>query len=125
MPANKTRTIVWQALSWPSMVIHRHMVDDGVYGHGLAVGKTDQDIPFAVEYYLALTMDWQIKEVSIKSLLGEREINLVHKDYQWYDGKGQLLSEFDGVEMVDISISSQIRCQSNNCALMENHRKST
>ncbi len=99
------RTIVWQALSWPSMVVHRHRVDDGVYGHGIAAGKTDQDIPFAIEYRVALTIDWRIKEVSIRSLLDERVINLVHKDHEWYDGTGQLLSEFDGVELVDISIS--------------------
>jgi hypothetical protein len=58
----KTRTIVWQALSWPSLVVHRHTVNDGVQGHGLVVGKTDQDIPFAVEYLVTLTSDWKIKK---------------------------------------------------------------
>lgn len=105
MAMNKTRTIVWQALSWPSTVIHIHTLDDGIHGHGLAVGKTDKDIPFAMEYDLALTVDWGIKEVSIKSLLDERAIRLVHTGKQWYDAEGKHLAEFDGVEMVDISIS--------------------
>jgi hypothetical protein len=29
----------------------------------------------------------------------------MHKGDQWYDGAGQHLTEFDGVELVDISIS--------------------
>ena len=105
MAMGKTRTIVWQALSWPSTVVHTHTIDDGIHGHGLAVGKTDGDIPFAMEYDVALTADWNIKEMSIKSLLDERAIRLVHKDGQWYNGAGQHLAEFDGVELVDISIS--------------------
>jgi hypothetical protein len=64
MAMDKTRTIVWQALSWPSTVIHTHTVNDGIHGRGLAVGKTDADIPFAMEYDVALTMDWNIKEMS-------------------------------------------------------------
>lgn len=105
MVMDKTRTIVWQALSWPSTIIHTHTVDDGINGHGLAVGKTDNGIPFAIEYEVALTANWDIKEVSIKSLLDERIIKLVRKGDQWYDGTGKHLVEFDGVEMVDISIS--------------------
>ncbi|MHC1754158.1 MAG: putative glycolipid-binding domain-containing protein [Methanosarcina sp.] len=105
MAMNKTRTIVWQALSWPSTVVHTHTVNEGIHGHGLAVGKTDRNIPFAMEYDVTLMADWNIKEVSIKSLLDERVIKLVHKGYQWYDGAGQHLAEFDGVELVDISIS--------------------
>jgi len=105
IPIGKTRTIVWQALSWPSTVVHTHTLDNGIYGHGLAVGKTDTDIPFAIEYYLALTIDWDIKEVLIKSLLDERVIRLIHIGNQWYNGEGQHLTEFDGVELVDISIS--------------------
>jgi hypothetical protein len=58
-----------------------------------------------MEYDLALTADWGIKEVSIKSLLDERAIRLVHSGNQWYDAEGQHLAEFDDVEMVDISIS--------------------
>lgn len=87
------------------MVVHTHTVGNGIYGHGLAVGKTDSDIPFAMEYDLTLTADWDIRVVSIKSLLDERAIRLVHKGDQWYDGAGQHLAEFDGVELVDISIS--------------------
>jgi hypothetical protein len=105
MAIDKTRMIVWQALSWPSTVIHTHTVGDGIHGHGLAVGKTDGDIPFAIEYDFALTTDWNIKEVSIKSLLYERAIRLVHKGNQWYDDAGRHLPEFDGVDLVDISIS--------------------
>ncbi len=105
MAKDKRRTIVWQALSWPSMVVHTHTVDEGIYGHGLAVGKTDGDIPFAMEYNLELTADWDIREVSIKSLLDERAIRLVHKGDKWYNGAGQHLTEFDGVELVDVSIS--------------------
>jgi hypothetical protein len=33
-------------------------------------------------------------------------IKLLHKDNQWYDGTGQHQSEFDGVELVDFSIST-------------------
>lgn len=105
MAINKTRTVVWNALSWPSTVIHTHTIDDGIHGHGLAVGKTDLNIPFAMEYDLALTVDWGIKEVFIKSLLDERVINLFHRGKQWYDVDDQHLTEFDGVELVDISIS--------------------
>ncbi len=101
----KAQTIVWQALSWPSTVVHTHTVSDGNNGHGLAIGKTDGDIPFAMEYNLMLTMDWDVRELFIKSLLDERAIRLVHKGDQWYDGSGQHLMEFDGVELVDISIS--------------------
>ncbi|MEN4017835.1 MAG: hypothetical protein PQ968_05225 [Methanobacterium sp.] len=49
-------------MSWPGMGVYRHTVDGDIYGHGLAVGKTDQNIPFAVEYHVALTTDWRIKE---------------------------------------------------------------
>jgi uncharacterized protein len=105
MAMDKKRMIVWQALSWPSTVIHTHTVGDGIHGHGLAVGKTDGDIPFAIEYDLALTADWDIKEGSIKSLLDDRFIKLVHKGNQWYDGADHHLVEFDGVDLVDISIS--------------------
>ncbi|MGF7118621.1 putative glycolipid-binding domain-containing protein [Methanobacterium oryzae] len=105
MAMNKTRTIVWQALSWLSTVIHTHIADNGFHGHGIAVGKTDGDIPFAMEYDIKLEVDWNIKELSIKSLLDERVIKLVHKDNQWYDGSGQHLKEFDDVGFVDISIS--------------------
>ena len=28
------------------------------FGYGMAVGKTDQKIPFAVEYQIVLTTDW-------------------------------------------------------------------
>ena len=105
MAMDKTRTIVLQALSWPSTVVHTHTVDDGINGHGLAIGKTDGDIPFAMEYDVLLTADWEIKEVLIKSLLDERAIRLVRKGDQWYDGASQHLAEFDGVELVDISIS--------------------
>ncbi len=105
MAMDKTRTIVWQALSWTSTVVHTHTVNDGIHGHGLAVGKTDSDIPFAMEYDVVLTADWDIKEVSIESLLDERSIRLAHKGNQWYDGSDQHLVEFDGVELVDISIS--------------------
>jgi uncharacterized protein len=101
----KTSTIVWQALSWPSTVIHTHTVDNGIYAHGLAVGKTDANIPFAIEYNLILTINWDIKEMLIKSLLDERVIQLVHAGNQWYDGKGQHLAEFEEVDLVDISIS--------------------
>ncbi|WP_269849465.1 putative glycolipid-binding domain-containing protein [Methanosarcina horonobensis] len=105
MVTDKTRTIVWQALSWPSTVVHIHKVNAGINGHGLAVGKTDNCIPFAIEYEVALTANWDIKKVSIKSLLDERIIKLVHKGDQWYDAMGKHLVEFDGVKMVDISIS--------------------
>lgn len=105
MATDKRRMIVWQALSWPSMVVHTHTVGNGIYGRGLAVGKTDGDIPFAMEYDLTLTADWDIMEVSIKSLLDERAIRLVHEGDQWFDGDGQHLEKFDGVELVDISIS--------------------
>lgn len=105
MATDKTRTVVWQALSWPSTVVHTHTVDRGIYDHGLAVGKTDCDIPFAMEYDLALTMGWDIRDVSVKSLLDDRAIRLVHRGERWYDGAGQHLREFDGVELVDISIS--------------------
>lgn len=105
MATNKTRTIVWKALSWPSMVVHTHTVNDSIHSHGLAVGKTDKDIPFAMEYDMALTADWGIKEVSIKSLLDARVIKLLQRGKQWYDANGEHMAEFDGMEMVDISIS--------------------
>ncbi|MDQ1275564.1 MAG: uncharacterized protein QG610_1138 [Euryarchaeota archaeon] len=105
MVINKTGTIVWQALSWPSTVVHTHTVNDGIFGHGMAVGRTDRGIPFAMEYDVVLTKDWDIKEVSIKSLLDERIIKIVHKGDQWYDCEGKHLAEFEGVELVDISIS--------------------
>jgi len=105
MAIGKTRTIVWQSLSWPGTVIHTYIADNGFHGHGIAVGKTDDDIPFAIEYDMKLEVDWNIKELSIKSLLDEKVIKLVHKDNQWYDGSDQHLKEFDGVEFVDISIS--------------------
>lgn len=105
MAMDKTRTIVWQAMSWPSTVVHTYTVNDGIYGHGLAVSKTDSNIPFAIEYEIILAQDWDIKGLSIKSLLDERVIKLVHKGDQWYDGTGKHLAEFDGVELVDISIS--------------------
>lgn len=99
------RTIVWQALSWPSMIVHTHTVHDDIRDHGLAVGKTDSGIPFAIAYDLALTANWDIREVAIKSLLEERTITLVHRGDQWFDGEGRHLAEFDGVELLDISIS--------------------
>ncbi|HWR25394.1 MAG TPA: putative glycolipid-binding domain-containing protein [Methanosarcina sp.] len=102
---NKARTIVWQALAWQSTVVHTHKVNEDIRGHGFAIGKTDGNIPFAMDYDLALTADWNIKEMSVKSLLDERAIRLVHEGDQWYDGKGQYLPEFDGIEFVDISIS--------------------
>jgi hypothetical protein len=102
---DETRVIVWQALVWQSTVIHIHTVNEGIHGHGFAVGKTDNNIPFAMEYDMALTEDWNIKEMSIKSLLDERFIVLMHEDKQWYNDKGQHLNEFDGIEFVDISIS--------------------
>lgn len=105
MTINKTRTIVWRALSWPSLVIHTHRVDECIYDHGLSVGKTDKDVPFAMEYDMTLTADWEVREVSIKSLLDERTIRLVHRDEQWHDGFGRRLAGFDGVELIDISIS--------------------
>jgi hypothetical protein len=105
MVIDKTQKIVWQALSWPSTVVHTHMVNDGIHGHGLAVGKTDGDIPFAMEYYMAMMEEWNIKEVSIKSLLDGRAIRLVHKGNKWHDSTCKHLPEFDGVELVDISIS--------------------
>ncbi len=87
------------------MVVHTHAVDGGILGHGLAVGKTDRCIPFAIAYDLALTANWDIREVAIKSLLDGRTIRLVHRGNQWHDGEGKHLAEFDGVELVDISIS--------------------
>jgi len=102
---DKTRTIVWQALSWPSTVVHTHTIDNYIHGHGLAVGKTDSNIPFAMEYDLALSAGWDIREMSIRSLLDKRIIKLVHEGNQWYNGEGKHLAEFDGVELVDISIS--------------------
>ncbi|MCM1566422.1 MAG: putative glycolipid-binding domain-containing protein [Dehalobacter sp.] len=102
---DKTETIVWQALSWPSTVVHTHSVSKGIYGHGLAVGRTDRGIPFAMEYDIALTEDWDIKEVWIRSLLDEHVIKLLRRGDRWYDGKGKHLAEFEGVELVDISIS--------------------
>ncbi|MCC4771454.1 hypothetical protein FXV91_15180 [Methanosarcina sp. DH2] len=105
MVMDKKRMIVWQALSWPSTVVHTHTVDKGINGYGLAVGKTDHNIPFAMEYDMELTIGWDIKEVSIKSLLDDRFIKLVRKSNQWYDSSGKHLTEFDGVELVDISIS--------------------
>lgn len=105
MVMDETRTIVWQALSWPSMIIHTHRVNEGIHDHGLAIGKTDSDIPFAIEYDIWLTVEWDIKELVIKSLLDERVIKLVRRGDRWYDGKGKHLAEFDGVKLVDISIS--------------------
>lgn len=105
MVVDKKRIIVWQSLSWPSTVVYTHTANENIFDHGIAVGKTDNDIPFAIEYEVALTANWDIKEVSIKSLLVERVIKLVHKSGQWYDGAGKHLAEFDGVELVDISIS--------------------
>lgn len=99
------RTIVWQALSWPSIVVHTHTVGDGIHDHGIAVGKNDSGIPFAIAYDLALTTNWDIREVAIKSLLEMRAIRLVHRGNQWHDGEGRHLAEFDGVELVDTSIS--------------------
>lgn len=85
---NKTRIIVWQALSWPSIVVHTQTVKDGIQGYGLVVGKTDADVPFSIEYNLTLNPDWRIKEMSIKSLLDKRLIRLVHHGKQWYDPRG-------------------------------------
>lgn len=102
---DKTRTIVWQALSWPSTVVHTHTVNEGIFDHGIAVGKTDRGVPFAMEYDVVLTKDWDVKEVSIKSLLDERIIKIVHKGDQWYDCESKHLAKFEGVELVDISIS--------------------
>lgn len=102
---DKTGIIVWQALSWPSTVVHTHTVNEDIHDHGLAAGKTDSGIPFAIEYDMWLTANWDIKEVSIKSLLDKRIIKIVHKGDQWYDCEGKHLAEFEGVELVDISIS--------------------
>jgi hypothetical protein len=102
---DETRVIVWQALAWSGTVIHIHTVNEGIHGHGFAVGKTDNNIPFAMEYDMALTEDWDIKEISIKSFLDERTTRLVHDNDKWYNGNYQHLSEFDGIEFVDISIS--------------------
>ncbi|WP_410507449.1 putative glycolipid-binding domain-containing protein [Methanosarcina hadiensis] len=105
MEIDKTEIIVWQALSWPSTIIHTHTINGDIHDYGLAVGKTDEGIPFAMEYEVALTEDWDIKEVSIKSLLDERVIKLVRRGDRWYDGEGKHLAGFDGVGLVDISIS--------------------
>lgn len=105
MEIDETRTIVWQGLSWPSTVVHTHTANESIFDHGIAVGRTDRGIPFAMEYDFVLTEDWNIKEVSIKSLLDERIIEIVHKGDQWYDCEGRHLAGFEGVELVDISIS--------------------
>jgi uncharacterized protein len=103
---NKTKDIVWQSLAWPSNVVHRHTTADReINGHGFVVGRTDEHVPFAIEYNVALTPAWQIQEVSIKSLLDDRAISLSHRDEKWYDGSVNHLAEFDGIEFVDISLS--------------------
>jgi hypothetical protein len=43
--------------------------------------------------------------MSIRSLLDEHAIRLVHNGNKWYNGKSQYLTEFDGIEFVDIFIS--------------------
>lgn len=105
MEIDRARTIVWQALSWPGIVVHTHTVKRDIFVKGVAVGRTDRGIPFAMEYNFVLAKEWDIREISIKSLLDERVIKLASKGDQWYDGSGKHLVEFDGVELVDISIS--------------------
>lgn len=80
--------------------------DDGLHGQGYAVGKTDQNIPFAFEYNVFLTESWDIKRLGIASLLDDRALAVRHHEGTWYDDIAKVgLPEFDDVRFCDISIS--------------------
>ena len=106
MNATITSTFVWQSLAWPSTVIHQHIVSDTeIRGRGLTVGKTDQGTPFAYLYHVALTPAWEMKTVSVTSLLDRRTLALRHDAGRWRDSACAHLRGFDGVSLVDLSIS--------------------
>jgi hypothetical protein len=103
---NQIQTLVWQSLAWPSNVIHQHMTAaQAHYGHGFVAGRSDEGLPLAIEYEIALTAEWEVSQVRIKSLVDGREISLICEDKKWYDGQGNHLIEFDGIPFIDLSIS--------------------
>jgi len=63
--------------------------------------------PILIEYQVIINRNWIVKEVEIKSLLGESNKITLKSDSngKWYDMDNQEISELDGCIDIDISIT--------------------
>ncbi|WP_340066659.1 putative glycolipid-binding domain-containing protein [Ascidiimonas aurantiaca] len=81
------------------------------YGKGFIVKSTVNGIlesqPILMEYQIIINRDWVVKEVEIKSLLGELNKITLKSDLngKWYDVENQEISELNGCIDIDISIT--------------------
>lgn len=87
--------------------MHRLTISEsGIDGDGFAVGRTDEEIPFAYGYSIGLSAEWEVKRASITSLLDERKIDLTRRAGKWHDEIASVeMPEFGNAPFIDLSFS--------------------
>ena len=69
---SKDKELVWQSVAWPGVEVLRLTTDQAMAAHGTVIGKSDTSTPFAIDYLVTLTTDWQVESVHIRSLIDDR-----------------------------------------------------
>lgn len=102
----ETEKRIWHGLAWQSEErFDLSETDDGYVAAGDIAGETEAGQLFVINYTVTLSPDWDIENVVVQDARAGRSLELVHKLGRWYDGRGILLPEFDGIEYVDISLT--------------------
>lgn len=102
----ETEKRIWHGLAWHSEErFSLSETEDGYVAAGDLAGETEQGQLFVINYTVALSPDWDIENVIVQDVRAGRNLELVHKLGRWYDARGILLPEFDGIEYVDISLT--------------------
>lgn len=101
------RQVMWAPVDSPGLE-HLRLVrsGDGMLAAGLVVFVHDNQ-PYRLQYAIRMDDTWRVQGVSI-DLSGSRDESLrfeADEHGTWHDHAGRLIDEFEGCEIVDISVT--------------------
>lgn len=102
-----TQTVTWRGLhAESSETFQLDASIAGIRAEGDIAGISPAGDPFEINYLIELSPDWKIMHVLLRDVQHEgRYLDLTHEEGQWFDETGQHLEDFDGLELVDISLT--------------------
>jgi uncharacterized protein len=100
------RRMVWHALEWQSEERFEITFDEAfIRATGVLAGETEEGELFALSYDVIMSPEWRVEYVSIQDDRTGRNLKLNHEKNHWFDGAGKHLSQFDGLEYIDLTLT--------------------